>query len=78
MSIHGELTKLGYGPGANCSDCHGAHNILPVDDPECRLAPGNRLKSCQACHPYAVAGFTKFDPHADHHDAEHYPVLHGV
>ena len=78
MSIHGELTELGYGPGAKCSDCHGAHDILPVDDPESRLAPGNRLKTCQACHPYAVAGFTTFDPHADHHDAALYPMLHGV
>jgi hypothetical protein len=25
MTIHGELTALGYGPAAKCSDCHGAH-----------------------------------------------------
>ena len=27
MSIHGELTELGYDPAANCYDCHGSHSI---------------------------------------------------
>jgi len=37
MSLHGELTQLGYEPAANCADCHGAHDILPVSDPRSRL-----------------------------------------
>ena len=31
MSIHGELTELGYQPAANCYDCHGSHSIQAVD-----------------------------------------------
>jgi cytochrome b subunit of formate dehydrogenase len=79
MSMHGALTDLGYEPGARCSDCHGGHDILPLDDPGSRLAPGeNRTATCRSCHPYAVANFAKFLPHADHHDGEKHPILHFV
>ncbi|HYW79467.1 MAG TPA: hypothetical protein VE890_07805 [Thermoguttaceae bacterium] len=77
-SLHGQLTELGYAPGAKCSDCHGAHDILPVDDPESHLAGENRVKTCQKCHPYAVEKFTRFLPHADYKDAEAYPLLHYI
>ena len=79
MSLHGALTDLGYWPAAKCSDCHGAHDILPISDPASRLAPGeNRLQTCKKCHPYAVANFCDFDPHADHTDAGRNPLLHFV
>ncbi len=77
-SLHGQLTELGYGPAAKCSDCHGAHDILPIDDPHSRLAPENRLETCRQCHPNAVANFTNYDPHANHHDRKRYPLLYGV
>ena len=32
MSIHGELTELGYQPAANCFDCHGSHSIQAVTE----------------------------------------------
>jgi cytochrome b subunit of formate dehydrogenase len=76
MSLHGALTALGYGPGAKCSDCHGAHDILPTDDPHSRLSGANRVETCRKCHPYANANFSRFDPHADHKDFETNPVLH--
>ena len=50
MSMHGELTGLGYDEGAKCSDCHGAHDILPLSDPDSLMAPGNRAATCGACH----------------------------
>ncbi|NOX53823.1 MAG: hypothetical protein GXP27_05180 [Planctomycetes bacterium] len=79
LSLHGALTELGYGPAAKCSDCHGDHDILPISDAGSRLAPGpNRLQTCRKCHPNAVENFCDFDPHADHLDAETYPVLHAV
>ena len=79
MSLHGQLTDLGYGAGAKCSDCHGAHDILAVDDPNSPLAAGeNRLATCRECHPYAVPNFCNFLPHANPRDAERYPVLHAV
>ncbi|KKK75524.1 hypothetical protein LCGC14_2872850, partial [marine sediment metagenome] len=78
MSLHGQLTDLGYGPGAKCSDCHGAHDILAVDDPNSSLAGENRVRTCRKCHPYAVENFAGFHPHADHADAENNPLLHHV
>jgi hypothetical protein len=76
MSLHGELTRLGYVPAAQCSDCHGSHDVLRVSDPRSRLAPGNRLGTCSACHRHAVKNFTDFDPHANYLDAANYPFLH--
>lgn len=78
MSLHGQLTQLGYGPAAKCSDCHGAHDILPVSDPKSRVAGDNRIQTCKQCHPEAVPNFVNYLVHADHHDAAGYPFLHYV
>ena len=78
MGIHGQLTELGYGPAAKCSDCHGAHDILPVSHPESRLAGDNRRQTCQACHPRMVDNALQFDPHADHTNPERSPVEYYV
>jgi len=78
MSLHGALTDLGYGPAAKCSDCHGAHDILPISDPASRVSNENRQATCGACHVGAGRNFVDFDPHADHTDAEEEPLLHTV
>lgn len=66
LSMHGELTELGYKEAATCADCHGAHDILPLSDPRSRMAGDNRLRTCRECHPGASRNFAGFDPHADH------------
>lgn len=79
MSLHGELTHLGYEPAAKCADCHGSHDILPVSDPHSPVAAGaNRLATCRKCHLHAVQNFSQFDPHANHKDADNYPLLYFV
>jgi cytochrome b subunit of formate dehydrogenase len=78
MSMHGALTELGYGPAATCSDCHGAHDILPISDPASRLSSGNRLETCRKCHPEAARNSLDFDPHADHRTPDRDPVLYWV
>jgi cytochrome b subunit of formate dehydrogenase len=80
ISMHGALTDLGHVPGAKCYDCHGGHDILPLDDPNCRLAPGeNRLATCQLCHPEAVPKFCNYLPHTNYkEDPDRFPVLHGI
>ena len=78
ISMHGELTELGYAPAANCSDCHGAHDILPASDPNSALSSANRRATCEKCHPGATSKFAGFDPHADHRTPGKNPILHWV
>jgi hypothetical protein len=40
-----------------CIDCHGVHDMRPVDDPESRVIKGNLLTTCQRCHPDATTNF---------------------
>jgi cytochrome b subunit of formate dehydrogenase len=75
QTYHGQVTSLGYAKVARCSDCHGSHNILPIKDPKSTLAPANIVRTCQKCHPKANANFAKFQPHAEHNDREHYPLV---
>jgi cytochrome b subunit of formate dehydrogenase len=78
LSLHGKLTDLGYLPGARCSDCHGAHDILPVSNPESRLSSVNRRNTCAQCHSSVTDSFLEFDPHADARDAQRDPILYWV
>ncbi|HUJ16455.1 MAG TPA: hypothetical protein VL197_00505 [Nitrospirota bacterium] len=76
-TYHGKVTRLGYTTSiAKCSDCHGAHGILPPSDPESRLSPKNIVATCQACHPGATANFTKYYAHAEESNRAKYPVLY--
>jgi cytochrome b subunit of formate dehydrogenase len=78
LSMHGKLTDLGYGPAAKCADCHGSHDILPLDDPNSTLSPENRVHTCAKCHVNAGKNFVQFDPHVDASDAKKFPVVHAV
>jgi len=78
LSVHGELTNLGYGPAAKCADCHGAHEIQSLSDPRSLLSPANRAATCGKCHPGATANFLQFDPHADHRNPARSPLLYAV
>jgi hypothetical protein len=41
-----------------CTDCHGIHDIVRVDDPQAGIAlRKNLLVKCQRCHPDATANF---------------------
>jgi hypothetical protein len=75
-TFHGKVTQLGFTRVAKCADCHGAHDILPASNPTSRIAPGNRLETCQTCHPGANENFAQYDPHADPHDRERNPALY--
>jgi cytochrome b subunit of formate dehydrogenase len=76
--MHGEVTELGYGPAAKCSDCHGAHDILAVANPKSPLSAENRPATCGKCHLHHTANFVDFDPHADPSDPDRYPTLYWV
>ncbi|MFZ1934863.1 MAG: cytochrome c3 family protein [Thermoguttaceae bacterium] len=78
MSIHGELTELGYQPAANCFDCHRAHSIEAVANPASSVAGDNRLATCRKCHPRATANFVQFDPHVNYNDRKDNAVVYWV
>lgn len=79
-TYHGQINTLGYGHTAKCSDCHGSHEILGVDDPNSTIHISNRLETCRECHdgkdiPLATESFLSFGPHANSRDFEKYPQV---
>jgi len=75
-TLHGQVTALGFSTVARCSDCHGAHRVLQVSDPESPVAPTNLIATCGKCHPGANENFVLYDPHAHRHDRERSPLLY--
>lgn len=75
-TIHGKAYTLGYLKAAKCSDCHGAHDIQKVDDPDSRVGYNREVETCQKCHPDANRRFTGYLTHATHHDKQKYPILY--
>ena len=75
-SYHGQASVLGSPIVATCSSCHGAHGIYPSADARSMVSEGKLLETCQTCHAGATAGFTLFQPHADHNDKERYPFVY--
>jgi hypothetical protein len=62
-----------------CTDCHGIHDIVRVDDPNKGLSVReNLLKRCQVCHPDATANFP--DAWLSHYipSPEKYPIVYYV
>jgi DnaJ-class molecular chaperone len=50
-SIHGRaVTRSGLLVAANCSDCHGSHDIRAHTDPASRVFRANIPRTCGACH----------------------------
>jgi cytochrome b subunit of formate dehydrogenase len=74
-TYHGKVSRLGYVKTAKCSDCHGAHDILPVVDPRSRLSRNNIVKTCGKCHSGSHRRFAGYLTHATHHDPDKYPFL---
>jgi len=56
-SYHGKASKLGSTVVANCSSCHGVHNILPSSDPRSMISAQNLAQTCGQCHIGAGANF---------------------
>jgi len=64
-SFHGIATTFGSQKAANCASCHGAHEILPPNDPDSWIYPTNIPKTCGKCHPEANANWAKGKIHVD-------------
>jgi cytochrome b subunit of formate dehydrogenase len=49
-SIHGMSHAMGASGAAECWDCHGSHEILPVKDPASPVFKLNLPATCAKCH----------------------------
>jgi cytochrome b subunit of formate dehydrogenase len=49
-SIHGMSHAMGASGAAQCWDCHGTHDILPVKDPSSPVYKMNLPATCAKCH----------------------------
>jgi len=52
-SMHGIAIGFGYKAAANCTSCHGVHDIRPASDLSSKVNPANLRKTCGQpdCHP---------------------------
>ena len=57
-SYHGLASEGGSVVAANCSSCHGAHNILPSSDPRSTINRANLEVTCGKCHKGVTQKFT--------------------
>lgn len=68
QTYHGKAYMLGDLNAARCSDCHGAHKILKVNNPNSMVGYKNIVNTCKQCHPNATLEFTGYLTHATHND----------
>jgi predicted CXXCH cytochrome family protein len=74
-TMHGKVSHLRGEGAAKCYDCHGTHDILPIEDPGSHLSRRNVVATCAKCHTGAHRQFTGYLTHATHHDPDKYPYL---
>ena len=74
-TFHGKVTEMGFTAVATCSDCHGAHSILPAADAASNVAKANLVATCGRCHAGANEQFVKYDPHPNPSDYKRSAVL---
>src|SRR5659263_408433 len=63
QSHHGLSARMGDKTVANCSSCHGVHEIFPSSDPRSTIHPKNLPVTCGKCHPGATANFASGNIH---------------
>ena len=56
-SFHGLAIRAGQVSAANCSSCHGVHDVLAATDPLSSVHPDNVAATCARCHPGAGERF---------------------
>jgi len=71
-SYHGLAAEGGSVVAANCSSCHGVHDILPSSDPRSTINHANLDATCGKCHKGVTQKFTLTPVHladgVQHHD----------
>jgi hypothetical protein len=66
-SLHGIAVGLGYRAAANCTSCHGVHEIRPAADPRSTVNPARLAQTCgqPKCHPGMPAKISRAKIHVE-------------
>jgi nitrate/TMAO reductase-like tetraheme cytochrome c subunit len=64
-TIHGLRNRFGVENVATCVDCHGAHAVLPGDNPDSTISPANLVATCGRCHANANENFVQSRIHIE-------------
>ena len=56
--VHGKLLAAGRKRAAECVDCHGVHDMRPMDDPLSKASPQHISQTCSKCHATTFAAYT--------------------
>ncbi len=64
-TYHGLASQGGSVIAANCSSCHGVHNILPSSDPRSTINRANLDATCGKCHKGVTQRFTMTRVHME-------------
>lgn len=64
-SYHGVANKFGVRVVADCSSCHGVHDIRPSADPKSSINKQNLPETCGKCHPGAGKHFAEGPVHVE-------------
>jgi len=59
QSVHGRAVASGNEQAADCSSCHGTHNILPARDPNSRVNHWKVPETCAQCHKEIARQFNE-------------------
>lgn len=62
-SFHGKAVALGSKTAANCTDCHGKHNIFLKNDLRSLTNPANIPTTCARCHVFPRKNFAQGAEH---------------
>ena len=62
-SFHGVAIRFGMRTVANCSSCHGVHDIRSPEDPASSVHIDSIPRTCGKCHPGANANFARGKMH---------------
>jgi len=69
-SYHGLAIKGKSKIAANCTSCHGVHNIYPSWDPRSTVNKDNLDQTCGKCHPGASKRFASIPVHQPRNAAQ--------
>ena len=74
-TYHGKATRLGSDAAATCAECHGAHEVLPADDPDSRVHDENLIATCGECHAHVREAFVLYDSHPEPMNRKRNPYI---